>query len=118
MDERKQLREPGGVGLKRPTKPKSNETIRLGDAVRQLMEGRISRQQSRYGAVAEVWSRLLPAELSRHCRPADIAGGQLKVLADSPSYMYELRLCSEMLLRELQRRCPQARIKKIKCAIG
>jgi len=118
MDDTGQLRNPGRVGVEGPTKPKSNGITMLGDVAKRLMEGRVSPRQASFVSIARLWSQLLPAELYRHCRLVDISGGQLKVLADSPSYMHELRLCSSQLLKELQRQCPQARIKKIKFAIG
>ena len=118
MDQTEQLRNAYQSGLNRRKKPRSNETTMLGDVVRQLMEGRVSPRQARFESIACSWSRLLPAELYRHCKLADISAGQLKVIVDSPSYMHELRLCSSQLLRELQRLCPRARIKKIKFAIG
>jgi len=100
------------------TKSNSNRTAKLGDTVKQLMENQISPQQARFGPIAELWSQLLPAELCRHCKLADISGGQLKVLVDSPTHLYELQLCSSQLLEELQQQCPRARIKKIKFAVG
>ncbi|MHC4482745.1 MAG: DciA family protein [Planctomycetota bacterium] len=118
MDESKQLINADEVGVNWRTKANSNKTARLGDTVRQVMEDWISPQQSRFGAVAQHWSQLLPVELCRHCRLGGMSGGQLKVLVDSPSYMHELRLCSPQLLKELQQRCPAARIKRIKFAIG
>jgi hypothetical protein len=68
--------------------------------------------------VVVVWEQLLPAELRQHCKLAGISGGQLKVLMDSPVYLHELRLCGAELTRELQRRCPKARIRTIKFSIG
>jgi len=114
MDEGEQLRNI----IKWRTKRKLNKTTRLGDVVKQFMENRVSPRQARFEAIAEVWSRLLPAEVHNHCEIADISGGQLKVLVDSPSYVYDLRLCSPELLEELQQQCPRARIKKIKFTIG
>ena len=114
MDEGEQLRNI----IRWRTKRKLNKTTRLGDVVKQLMENRVSPRQARFEAIAEVWSRLLPAEVHSHCEIADISGGQLKVLVDSPSYVYDLRLCSPELLEELQQQCPRARIKKIKFTIG
>jgi len=114
MDEGEQLRNI----IKWRTKQKLNKTTRLGDVVKQLMENRVSPRQARFEAIAEVWSRLLPAEVHSHCEIADISGGQLRVLVDSPSYVYDLRLCSPELLEELQQQCPRARIKKIKFTIG
>jgi len=100
------------------TKPKADKAARLGDTINELMENQISPRHARFGSVAQLWDQLLPAELSQHCRLADISAGQLKVLVDSPAYLHELRLCSSELIRELQRQCPRARIKKIRFAIG
>ena len=99
------------------TKRKPNRTVRLGNVLSELMENWISPQQAKFESVFELWSRLLPAELRRHCKIADISGGQLKVLVDSPSYMYELQLCSSELLKELQRGA-SVRIRKIKFVVG
>lgn len=92
--------------------------VRLGDTLSELVEAEIEPQRRRFESVAGLWSRLLPAELSGHCRIVGISSGCLKVLVDSPSYMYELQLCSSAVLRELQRACPQARLEKIKLAVG
>ncbi|MFZ2148094.1 MAG: DUF721 domain-containing protein [Sedimentisphaerales bacterium] len=97
---------------------KSDRTVRLGDAVQQFLAEQVSPRQARFGAVAEMWSRLLPAELCRHCEIVDISGGQLKVRVDSPAYKYELQLCSSELLEELQRQCPKARLTKIKFIVA
>ena len=90
----------------------------LGQVAHQLMEERISPLQTRFSEVSEVWSRLLPIELDGHCEIIDISGGQLTVQADSPSYVYELQLCSSELLKELQRQCPKVRLSKIKFVVG
>jgi len=97
---------------------KSYSAASLGQVARQLMDKRISPQQARFSQVAEVWSRLLPAELCGHCEITDISNGHLEVQADSPSYMYELKLCSSELLEELQRQCPRVRLTKIKLVIA
>ncbi len=86
----------------------------IGEAVEQFMGQEVSPRQKRYGTVLEVWRQALPEELSRHCEIIDISGGQLTVRVDSPSYKYELHLCSSEILKELQRQCPRARLTKIK----
>ncbi len=93
-------------------------TVRLGDVLNELLENRISPEQVILRSVAEAWSQLLPAGLNQHSSVANISRGQLKVLVDSPSYIYELQLCSSDILRELQRRCPQAWLRKIKLVVG
>ncbi|UCC96512.1 MAG: DUF721 domain-containing protein [Phycisphaerales bacterium] len=98
-------------------KRKASSAVRLDQAVRELVDEQISPRQARFSQVAEAWSRLLPAPLSRHCEIAGIAGGQLDVQVDSPSHSYELQLCSSELLEELQRQCPKVRLTKIKFVV-
>ena len=97
---------------------KPDRTVRLGDTVQRFMAEQVSPRQARFGAVAELWSQLLPAELCRHCEIVDISGGQLKVRVDSPAYKYELQLCSSELLEELQQQCPKARLTEIKFVVS
>ncbi len=92
--------------------------ISIGNVVRQLMDNRVSPRHAVFDSINELWCRLLPAELVQHTRIADISGGQLKVQVDSPSYMYELQLCSSGLLGELRRRCPQVRVKEIRFVLA
>ena len=93
-------------------------SVKLGDVVAQLLQDRISPQQAKYGQLADAWSQLLPEEMKKHCRLADFSAGRLKVTADSSAYVYELQLCSNELLRQLQQQCPAARLTKIKVTIG
>jgi hypothetical protein len=93
-------------------------TERLGEALNELMENWISPQQARVASAVELWDSLLPAELRWHCKITEISRGQLKILVDSPSYVYELQLCSSELLAQLQQQCPQAHIKKLKFIVG
>jgi len=97
---------------------RSDEAVRLGEVAQRLMVEQISPRQSVFGAVADAWSDILPDELVEHCGIVDMAGGLLKVKVDSPAYMYELQLCGSELLDELRRRCPRARLTRIKFAVG
>ena len=90
----------------------------LGQVARQFLDGQISPRQAVFSEVAESWSDMLPGELGRHCEIVDISGGLLKVQVDSPSYMYELQLCSSELLDELRRHCPRARLTRIKFVVA
>jgi hypothetical protein len=93
---------------------KSDRAVRLGAAVEQFFTEQVSPKQSKYAAVAEHWSGLLPEELGRHCEIVDISSGQLKVKVDSAAYRYELQLCKAELLKELQQQYPKARLTEIK----
>ncbi|MHC4625593.1 MAG: DciA family protein [Planctomycetota bacterium] len=90
----------------------------LGQVAQQLMDRQITPRQAVFSDVVEAWSRMLPAELSRHCEIVDISGGLLKVRVDSPSYLYELQLCSSELLEELQQHCPKARLTAVKFVVA
>ena len=103
---------------KKQAKPKQDRTAKLGDVVKRLMAEQISPKQAMSELITEQWEDLLPLELQSHCRLEGLSAGQLKVTVDSPCYMHELRLCSSQLLQELQQRCPQARIDRIKLVIG
>lgn len=98
-------------------KKKPQRAIRLGDVVKRLVDERISPQQTRYGQILEEWQRVLPVELLEHCRLVSIDGCKLKVLADSPAHLYELRLCKEQLLGQLQQQCPRAKIRDIEIVL-
>ena len=93
-------------------------TAKLGDTMREVLDERISPQQGRVSAAVEAWRRLVPVGLAQHCRVAGLTEGVLKIVVDSPSYMYELQLCRCELLNELQRECPHSRIRKIEPAVG
>ena len=92
----------------------SSGAVSLGRAAQQLLTEQIAPQQAKFSQIDDVWRDLLPAALQQHCEIVDISGGQLDVRVDSPSYVYELQLCSSELLSELQRLCPRARLTKIK----
>ena len=92
--------------------------VSLGDALIELMQDEVAPQQRRFASIVRLWSQLLPAELHGHCRVVDISAGSVKVLVESPSYMYELQLCASAVLKELQQACPEARLQKIKLAVG
>ncbi len=93
-------------------------TFRIGQAVQQFLGEQVSPKQSVYAEVIDVWSEILPAELAEHCRITDITAGQITVAVDSPSYRYELNLCSAELLKELQMQCPGLRLKKIRFSVN
>jgi len=94
------------------------EVVRLGEVVEGLVEGRASAQYRRYGRAVETWQLLLPELLVQRCRLKGISAGSLEVVAESPVYASELRTCSRHLLSELQKRCPEAGISRIKVVVG
>lgn len=103
-----------GCSVRGAVRRNRQEAVRLGDVAAGLVEEGLSSQQERFAAVRRAWEELVPAELRHHCDITGFSGGELKVKVDSPSYANELRWCSPQLLSELERRCPRARVKRIR----
>ncbi len=91
---------------------RTSEACRMGDLVSTFVQ-RLTPVPGRYDSVAEAVGGLLPGNLQAHCRIGALQNGSLKLLADGSSYMFELQLCKAVLLRELQRLCPGAKIRRI-----
>lgn len=97
---------------------KRNDAVDIGDAAKKYFEKNISPQHDKTSGLADIWNALIPAQMQKHCRIDILKGAQLKVIVDSPPYLHELRLCSSMLLEQLKKQCPKAKIKDIKFVIG
>jgi len=93
------------------------DACRIGDLLPGFVAG-LGPIQGRYDSVADAWDGLLPGALRTHCRVGGLSDGCLKVVADGSSYMYELQLCRPVLLRELQRLCPGAKVRRIEVAMA
>lgn len=91
---------------------KNRDACRLGELLPELV-GALGPLHDRFDSVADAWEDVLPDNLRSHCRLGSFSNGCLKVLADGSSYICELRFCKEDLLRELQRLCPGARLRRI-----
>ena len=89
----------------------------LGDALAGLMAPGPAGLSQRYETADRLrllWTQLLPSELAQHSRVTDLSQGLLTVEADSPSYMYEIRISSSQLVGFLRQGCPAAKIRAIK----
>jgi hypothetical protein len=89
----------------------------IGEAVAKFMEPGPSGLKQRYetgGQIRALWAQLLPEVLAQHCRIVDLSGGLLTVEADSPSFLYEMRISSQQLVKFLRQGCPSAKIREIK----
>jgi hypothetical protein len=93
------------------------EACRIGHLVSGFVE-RLSPVCSQYDSVAQALASLLPETLRAHCRIAEVRHGCLKVAADGSSYLFELQLCKAVLLQELQRVCPAAKVRRIEVGMG
>ena len=106
------------MSLPELTYNRTPRTSRLGEIVKTIMETQIKPIQTRMDLVREAWSRIVPPGLLSHCRIQEVKGSILKVSVESSAYRYELQLCSQALLKELQFQVPQAQLRSIKLIIG
>ena len=90
----------------------------IGLLVGEYMDRHVTGKSRPRTSIREVWHNLLPIELAEHSVPVEYTNGRLKVLVDSPSYLYELQLLNSELLEQLQQRCRGLQVKKIKFALG
>ncbi len=94
-----------------------SEACRVADLLTGFVD-RLSPMCSRYDALSEACAGLLPENLRSHCRIGGVSNGCLKVVADGSSYMFELQLCKAVLLRELQRLYPTAKVRRIEVGMA
>src|SRR4051812_43257253 len=79
----------------------------------------IQKRQTKFGAIADCWSQLIPETLLDHTALESFHRGQLTVLVDSSTHLYELK---QLLLSGLQRQlliaCKSAGLRKINLKLG
>jgi len=105
------------VKVKKQHKAIYKEPAKLGDTLTMLMS-RITPLSDKFAMVEKYWNRSMSEEVKGHCRLGAVSGDLMEIIAESPSYLYELRLCSRQILKDLRANCPAAGIRKIKFAVG
>jgi hypothetical protein len=93
----------------------------IGEAIAKFMEPGPLGLTKRYETASKIcalWTQLLPEVLSQHCRIVDLSQGMLTVEADSPSFLYEMRISSQQLVKFLRQDCPSAKIREIKVVLA
>jgi hypothetical protein len=96
---------------------KNIEPSRIADLLGDYAK-RLEPIQQRCMSLGDAWEQILPAALREHCQIVAITGGCLKVAIDSSSYMCELQWCKVELLKELQRLCPGAAVRRLQFTVG
>jgi len=79
---------------------------------------RVAPVRAQCDSVGAALEGLLPPSMRQHCRFAGVSAGNVKIMVDGASYMYELQLCKADLLMELQRLCPSAGVRRIQVAMA
>ncbi len=95
----------------------SSQPAPLSEALTRFMEpgpASITRRYETGEKLKVLWSQLLPPVLAEHCRLIDFSQGLIVVEADSPSFLYELRISSKELIRHIRQGCPSAKVREIK----
>jgi predicted nucleic acid-binding Zn ribbon protein len=108
-----ETQEPGGGRYEE----RGADAVRLGDVLGELFEKKLSGNYERLAVVADAWEQFVPEGLTDHCRLAGLVSGVLKVVVDSPVYAYELRLCSDELVRHIRQRCPRAGLRELRVVL-
>ena len=87
---------------------------KLGAEVVQFFKQSIDKRQRKFGKIAQCWAQLVPEKLAEHCALESLHRGQLTVIVDSSSHLYELK---QILLEGLEKRlilaCPSGNLRKI-----
>jgi hypothetical protein len=91
----------------------------LGPEMVGFFKNSVQRRQTKLGAIAECWARLVPPLLNDHCSLESFTRGTLVVIVDSSSHLYQLKT---LLLAGLQQQlliaCASAGLKKINLKSG
>ena len=94
---------------------------RLSEALKEFIEPGpmgIGQRYETQDKISRLWTQILPSELAQHCRITDFSQGLLTVEADSPSFLYELRISKQQLVEYLRASCPSAKVRAIKVVLA
>jgi len=87
---------------------------KLGADVVQFFKQSVDKRQRKFGKIAQCWEMLVPEKLAEHCALESLHRGQLTVMVDSSSHLYELK---QMMLggleNQLRQACLSAGLKKV-----
>lgn len=87
---------------------------KLGAEVVQFFKHSVDKRQRKFGKIAKCWEALVPEKLAEHCALESLHRGQLTVIVDSSSHLYELK---QMLLEGLERHlilaCQSAGLRRV-----
>lgn len=94
--------------------PRKDPATPLGPDLVEFFKKNVQKRQTKFGNIADAWSRLVPEILDRHCALESFNRGSLTVLVDSSAHLYELK---QLLLAGLEQQlllaCKSAGLRKI-----
>jgi hypothetical protein len=96
--------------VKKPGEPEP-----IGDVVRRLMRGRLSRRKRKESEILEVWPEVVGEERAGRLVPMRLRGGVLWVGVESPALLYEVaQFEREPMIRKLAERLPGLNIEDVR----
>ena len=100
--------------LQRAKQSPPREKLPIGPAMIAFFKQNIQKRQTKFAPIADCWNTLIPEILLEHTALESFTRGQLTVLVDSASHLYELK---QLLLAGLQKQlliaCKSSGLKKI-----
>ena len=91
----------------------------LGNLVDHILGRLVLPKQAEIEALRRAWQELLPKELQLHSCLESLNRGQLRILVDNASSLYELNLMAEEgLLEQIRQASPKVRVSRIKFVRG
>ncbi|MBC8106477.1 MAG: DUF721 domain-containing protein [Anaerolineae bacterium] len=106
--------EPELQRLSRVKQPMRKEIPALGPEILAFFKQNVQKRQTKFAPIAESWQQLIPEILLEHTALESFARGQLTVLVDSSSHLYELnQLLLAGLRKQLLMACKGAGLRKI-----
>jgi hypothetical protein len=91
----------------------------LGPELITFFKQNIQRRQTKFAPIAECWAKLIPETLVDHTALESFHRGQLTVLVDSSSHLYDLKhLLLAGLEKQILAACRSAGLRKIALKLG
>lgn len=76
-------------------------------------------ERLREATLVDSWHEVAGATLAPHCRPGAVRRGVLTVRVDHPAWLHQIQLSHKQdILREVQTRFPQLKVKDLLLRIG
>ena len=117
-----QRKDPQELELRRLLRVKRQDepqTPMLGPDMLAFFKQNVQKRQTKLGALADCWSKIVPQHLLEHCALESLHAGTLKVIVDSSPHLYELK---QLLLAGLQQQlliaCKSTGLRKVTLKIG
>jgi predicted nucleic acid-binding Zn ribbon protein len=99
-------------------KPKKSSPALLGSFLEHYITEQASPKYRQFSAVEQAWLQVVPDDLAPHCKCDSVSAGQLRIIVDSPAYMYRLQIISTELIDKLGELCKRPTIRKLKLVPG